>query len=54
MSLIWVVGVIALLAAAIVGVTMRLRRGPRRDLGAVSSHWISEYRLGSNDDYSRR
>jgi hypothetical protein len=42
-----VVGVVIALVAA-------LRRGPNSDLGSVSSQWISEHRLGSNQDYSRR
>jgi hypothetical protein len=39
-------GVIALVASW-------QRGGPHRDLGTVSSQWISEHRLGSNQD-SRR
>jgi len=45
---------VALAVAVIALLTTWRRGGPRRDLGTVSSHWISEHRLGSNQDYSRR
>lgn len=51
---IWLVGSVAFAVAAIAVVASWLRGGPRRDLGTVSSHWISEHRLGSNQDSSRR
>ena len=54
MSAIWIVvglgvaGVVIALVASLKG------GGPHADLGTVSSQWISEHRLGSNQDYSRR
>lgn len=51
---IWLVGGAAIAVAAIALMVTWLRGGPRGDLGTVSSHWISEHRLGSNQDYSRR
>jgi hypothetical protein len=43
-------------AAAVVAaipIVVALRRD-RSDLGTVRSQWISEHRLGSTQDYSRR
>jgi len=54
MSWIAILTVGAVVAAVVALIAMRTRSGPSRDLGAVSSQWISEYRLGSTDDYSRR
>jgi hypothetical protein len=48
----WVAGGAAAIVI-VVAIVVALRRD-RSDLGAVSSHWISEHRLGSNQDYSRR
>ena len=42
------------LVGAVIALVAALRRGPHPDLGSVSSQWISEHRLGSNQDYSRR
>jgi hypothetical protein len=53
-STIWVMVAVAIVVAMIALLAMWRRGGPRRDLGSVSSHWISEHRLGSNQDYSRR
>jgi hypothetical protein len=51
--MIWVLGVVAV-AVAVTALLAWMRGGPRRDLGSVSSHWITEHRLESNQDYSRR
>jgi len=53
-SAVWIVVGLATVGAVIALVASRLRGGPHADLGTVSSHWISEHRLGSNQDYSRR
>ena len=53
MSAVWVVGGLAAVAA-VIALIASWRRGPRADLGTVSSQWISEHRLGANQDYSRR
>jgi hypothetical protein len=42
------------LVGVVIALVAALRRGPNSDLGTVSSQWISEHRLGSNQDYSRR
>jgi hypothetical protein len=42
------------IVGAVIALVVALRRGPHADLGSVSSQWISEHRLGSNQDYSRR
>ena len=42
------------LAAGIIGLVSAWQRGDqRKDMGAVSSQWIAEHRMGSGDD-SRR
>ena len=52
MSAIWLVVGLGL-AAGIVGLVSAWQRGDqRRDMGAVSSQWIAEHRMGSDD--SRR
>jgi hypothetical protein len=51
---IWIVVGLAVVAAVVAFVASWQRGGPHRDLGTVSSQWISEHRLGSNQDYSRR
>ena len=53
MSAVWVVGGLAAVAA-VIALIASWRRGPRADLGTVSSQWISEHRLGSNQDFVRR
>lgn len=53
MSAIWVVVGLAAVGAVIALVAALQRGGPHADLGTVSSQWISEHRLGSNQD-SRR
>jgi hypothetical protein len=52
-SAIWVVAGIGGVAAVIAFVASREKGGPHTDLGTVSTQWISEHRLGSNQD-SRR
>jgi hypothetical protein len=55
-SAVWIgVGVgLGVVAAVIALIATWQRSGPRSDLGTVSSQWISEHRLGANQDYSRR
>ena len=53
MTAVWMIGVLAIVAVA-GALVAAWRRDPQRDLGTVSSQWISEHRLGSNQDYSRR
>lgn len=53
MSTIWVVAGLAVVGAVIALVAAWQRGGPHADLGTVSSQWISEHRLGPNQD-SRR
>ncbi len=52
-SAVWVVVGLAAVGAVIALVASWLRSGPHADLGTVSSQWISEHRLGSNQN-SRR
>ncbi len=52
MIAVWVVGGVAAIAVFI-AIVSAFRRDPS-DLGTVSSQWISEHRLGANQDYSRR
>lgn len=53
MSTLWIVVGLAAVGAVIALVASWQRGGPHADLGTVSSQWISEHRLGSNQD-SRR
>jgi hypothetical protein len=52
-SAVWIVVGLAAVGAVIALVAAWQRGGPHADLGTVSSQWISEHRLGSNQD-SRR
>ena len=56
MSAVWIIGGLALAGGivALIAAWQRGETGPHADLGTVSSQWISEHRLGSNQDYSRR
>ena len=54
MSALWIVIGVAAVGAVVALLAMLSRSGPHSDLGTVSSQWISEHRLGSNQDYSRR
>ncbi len=54
MSAIWIVVGLGVVGAVIAVIASLQRSGPHGDLGTVSSQWISEHRLGSNQDYSRR
>ena len=54
MSAVWSVVSLAAVGAVIALLASWRRGGPHADLGTVSSQWISEHRLGSNQDYSRR
>jgi hypothetical protein len=51
-SALWVVAGLGL-AAGIVALVTAWSRNERADMGAVSSQWIAEHRMGSGDD-SRR
>lgn len=53
MSTVWIVVGLAAVGAVIALVASLQRGGPHADLGTVSSQWISEHRLGQNQD-SRR
>ena len=52
-SAVWIVAGLGAVGAVIALVASWQRGGPHPDLGTVSSQWISEHRLGSNQD-SRR
>ena len=52
-SVVWIVVGLGCVGALIALVAAWQRGGPHADLGSVSSQWISEHRLGSNQD-SRR
>ena len=54
MIVLWILIALGAVGAVIVLLMSRSRDGaPHADLGTVSSQWISEHRLGSNQD-SRR
>ena len=53
-SAVWIVVGLGVVGAVIALVAAWQRGGPHGDLGTVSSQWISEHRLGQNQDYSRR
>jgi hypothetical protein len=53
-SAVWIVVGLATVGVVIALIASWRRGGPHADLGTVSSQWISEHRLGSNQDYSRR
>lgn len=53
MNALWIVVGLGIVGAAIALITAWQRGGPQADLGAVSSQWISEHRLGHDQD-SRR
>ena len=53
MSAVWIVVSLGAVGAVIALVAAWQRGGPHADLGTVSSQWISEHRLGPNQD-SRR
>lgn len=53
MSAIWVVVGLGLVGAIVALVNLWQRGDQGADMGAVSSQWISEHRLGQNND-SRR
>jgi hypothetical protein len=53
-SAVWIVVGLAVVGGVIALFASWQRGGPHADLGTVSSQWISEHRLGSNQDYSRR
>ncbi|HEV8211372.1 MAG TPA: hypothetical protein VGP77_14680 [Vicinamibacterales bacterium] len=54
MNAVWIVVGLAAVGGVIALIASRPRGGPHADLGTVSSQWISEHRLGANQDYSRR
>ncbi len=53
MNALWIVVGLGAVGAVIALLAVWQRGGPHADLGTVSSQWISEHRLGSNQD-SRR
>lgn len=53
MSTIWIIAGLCLLGVIVVLIGLWQRGDERADMGAVSSQWISEHRLGQNND-SRR
>jgi len=53
-SAMWIVGGVAAFGAIVAFIATRQRGGTHRDFGTVSTQWISEHRLGSNQDYPRR
>jgi hypothetical protein len=53
-SALWIVVGVAALGAVVALVAAWQRGVPHADLGTVSTQWISEHRLGSNQEYSRR
>ena len=53
MNAIWVVVGLGLVAGIVALISAWTRGGETADMGAVSSQWISEHRLGQNND-SRR
>ena len=53
MSAIWLVVGLGLAAGVVALVSAWQRGDERADMGAVSSQWIAEHRMGSGDD-SRR
>jgi hypothetical protein len=53
-SAVWIVVGMVAVGVVIAVVAPWQRDGPQTDLGTVSSQWISEHRLGSKQDWSRR
>jgi hypothetical protein len=53
MTALWILVALGAVGGVIALVLSRTRGGPHSDLGTVSSQWISEHRLGANQD-SRR
>lgn len=49
LSMSWIVFALCIISAAVALFASRRRRTAQADLGAVSDHWISEYRLGRGD-----
>ncbi len=45
----WIIFALCVISAAVAFYTSRRRKTADADLGAVSDHWISEYRLGRGD-----
>lgn len=56
MNAVWILVGLGVIGGVIAFVAswQRTDSGPHADLGTVSSQWISEHRLGSNQDFSRR
>jgi hypothetical protein len=52
-SALWIVIGLGVVGGVIALVASRQRGGPHADLGTVSSQWISEHRLGQNQDFRR-
>jgi hypothetical protein len=49
----WIVFALCVITAAVALIASRRRKMAAADLGAVSDHWIAEYRLGRGDDGGR-
>ncbi len=48
-SLGWIIFALCFISAAVAFYASKRRKTADADLGAVSDHWISEYRLGRGD-----
>lgn len=53
MNAIWIVAGLSVAGAVIAIVTAWQRAGAPADMGAVSTQWISEHRLGQGNDLRR-
>jgi hypothetical protein len=53
MTMGWIIFAICIISAAVAWFASRRRRMADADLGAVSDHWIAEYRLGRGYDAQR-
>jgi hypothetical protein len=49
----WIIFALCIISAGVAYYTSRRRKTADADLGAVSDHWISEYRLGRGDGDGR-
>jgi uncharacterized iron-regulated membrane protein len=53
MFTVWMIVGLAGLGAIVAAVTSWRRHDPKTDLGSVSNQWVSERRLGQNQDTQR-
>ncbi len=49
LSMGWIIFALCIISAAVAFFASHRRKTAQADLGAVSDHWISEYRLGRGD-----